>query len=103
MAELISKDQLNQKINNLSKNWVIEDIFLKGSFIFKNFDDAFSFMKKVAIKCEDMNHHPKWTNVYNKVDVELYTHDSGGITEKDFELSSYMDSIFPKFIKIVLL
>ena len=98
MAELISKDQLNQKINNLSKNWVIEDVFLKGSFVFKNFDDAFSFMKKVAIKCEDMNHHPKWTNVYNKVDVELYTHDSGGITEKDFELSSYMDSIFQKFI-----
>ena len=98
MAELISKDELNQKINNLSKNWVIEDIFLKGSFVFKNFDDAFSFMKKVAIKCEDMNHHPKWTNVYNKVDVELYTHDSGGITEKDFELSSYMDSIFQKFI-----
>lgn len=99
MAELISKDELNQKINNLSKNWVIEDVFLKGSFVFKNFDDAFSFMKKVAIKCEDMNHHPKWTNVYNKVDVELYTHDSGGITEKDFELSSYMDSIFQKFIK----
>ena len=98
MAELISKDELNQKINNLSKNWVIEDIFLKGSFIFKNFDDAFSFMKKVAIKCEDMNHHPKWTNVYNKIDIELYTHDSGGITEKDFELSSYMDSIFQKFI-----
>ena len=99
MTELISKDQLNQKINNLSKNWVIEDIFLKGSFVFKNFDDAFNFMKKVAIKCEDMNHHPKWTNVYNKVDVELYTHDSGGITEKDFELSSHMDSIFLKFIK----
>lgn len=98
MAELISKDELNQKINNLSKNWVIEDVFLKGSFVFKNFDDAFSFMKKVAIKCEDMNHHPKWTNVYNKIDVELYTHDSGGITEKDFELSSYMDSIFQKFI-----
>ena len=99
MAELISKDQLNQKINNLSKNWVIEDIFLKGSFVFKNFDDAFSFMKKVAIKCEDMNHHPKWTNVYNKIDVELYTHDSGGITEKDFELSSYMDAEFKNFSK----
>lgn len=99
MSELISKDLLNQKINNLSKNWVIEDIFLKGSFVFKNFDDAFSFMKKVAIKCEDMNHHPKWTNVYNKIDVELYTHDSGGITEKDFELSSYMDAEFKNFSK----
>tara|TARA_B000000477_G_scaffold45318_1_gene38488 strand:+ start:300 stop:599 length:300 start_codon:yes stop_codon:yes gene_type:complete len=99
MAELISKDELNQKINNLSKNWVIEDVFLKGSFVFKNFDDAFSFMKKIAIKCEDMNHHPKWTNVYNKIDVELYTHDSGGITEKDFELSSYMDAEFKNFSK----
>ena len=99
MAELISKDELNQKINNLSKNWVIEDVFLKGSFVFKNFDDAFSFMKKVAIKCEDMNHHPKWTNVYNNIDVELYTHDSGGITEKDFELSSYMDAEFKNFSK----
>ncbi|MFL2602245.1 MAG: 4a-hydroxytetrahydrobiopterin dehydratase [Flavobacteriaceae bacterium] len=99
MAELISKDKLNQKINNLSKNWVIEDVLLKGSFVFKNFDDAFSFMKKVAIKCEDMNHHPKWTNVYNKIDVELYTHDSGGITEKDFELSSYMDAEFKNFSK----
>ena len=99
MAELISKDELNQKINNLSKNWVIEDVFLKGSFVFKNFDDAFNFMKKVAIKCEDMNHHPKWTNVYNKIDVELYTHDSGGITEKDFELSSYMDAEFKNFSK----
>ena len=99
MADLISKYELNQKINNLSKNWVIEDVFLKGSFVFKNFDDAFSFMKKVAIKCEDMNHHPKWTNVYNKIDVELYTHDSGGITEKDFELSSYMDAEFKNFSK----
>ena len=99
MAELISKDELNQKINTLSKNWVIEDVFLKGSFVFKNFDDAFTFMKKVAIKCEDMNHHPKWTNVYNKIDVELYTHDSGGITEKDFELSSYMDAEFKNFSK----
>ena len=99
MAELMSKDELNQKINNLSKNWVIEDVFLKGSFVFKNFDDAFSFMKKVAIKCEDMNHHPKWTNVYNKIDVELYTHDSGSITEKDFELSSYMDAEFKNFSK----
>ena len=56
-------------------------------------------MYKRQIKCEDMNHHPKWTNVYNKIDVELYTHDSGGITEKDFELSSYMDAEFKNFSK----
>ena len=54
-------------------------------------------MKEVAIKCEEMNHHPKWTNVYNQLDIELYTHDSGGITQKDFELSSFMDSVFHKY------
>ena len=97
MAELISKDELNQKINNLSKNWVIEDVFLKGSFVFKNFDDAFSFMKKVAIKCEDMNHHPKWTNVYNQIDVELFTHDLGGLSHSDFELACFMDLSFSPY------
>ena len=54
-------------------------------------------MKVVAVKCEEMNHHPKWTNVYNKLDIELYTHDLGGITNKDFELSLFMDKEFKKF------
>ncbi len=97
MSGLLSKNQLNQKIKTLSNNWVIEGIFLKGNYVFNNFNDAFNFMKEVAIKCEIMNHHPKWTNVYNKLDVELYTHDSGGITEKDFELSLFMDKQFVKF------
>ena len=97
MSGLLSKNQLNQKIKTLSNNWVIEGIYLKGNYVFNNFNDAFNFMKEVAIKCEIMNHHPKWTNVYNKLDVELYTHDSGGITEKDFELSLFMDKQFVKF------
>ena len=97
MSGLLSKNQLNQKIKTLSNNWVIEGMFLKGNYVFNNFNDAFNFMKEVAIKCEIMNHHPKWTNVYNKLDVELYTHDSGGITEKDFELSLFMDKQFVKF------
>lgn len=97
MSGLLSKNQLNQKIKTLSNNWIIEGIYLKGNYVFNNFNDAFNFMKEVAIKCEIMNHHPKWTNVYNKLDVELYTHDSGGITEKDFELSLFMDKQFVKF------
>ena len=97
MSRLLSKNQLNQKIKTLSNNWIIEGIYLKGNYVFNNFNDAFNFMKEVAIKCEIMNHHPKWTNVYNKLDVELYTHDSGGITEKDFELSLFMDKQFVKF------
>ena len=84
-------------MNPLSKNWILEDIYLKGSYTFNDFDNAFTFMKEIAVKCEEMNHHPKWTNVYNKIDIELYTHDSGGITEKDFELSSFMDATFQKY------
>tara|TARA_X000001036_G_C20499155_1_gene733121 strand:- start:368 stop:664 length:297 start_codon:yes stop_codon:yes gene_type:complete len=97
MSGLLSNNDLIKKMNLLSKNWVLEDIYLKGSYTFNDFDNAFTFMKEVAVKCEEMNHHPKWTNVYNKIDIELYTHDSGGITEKDFELSSFMDATFQKY------
>ena len=97
MSSVLSKGDAIEKMNLLSKNWVLDDIYLTGSYTFKNFDNTFAFMKEVAVKCEEMNHHPKWTNVYNKLDVELYTHDEGGITEKDFELSSFMDATFQKY------
>ena len=96
MSKLLSNIEVNEKINMLSKNWTIDGVFLKGSYNFKNFEHAFNFMKVVATKCEEMNHHPKWTNVYNKLDIELYTHDLGGITNKDFELSLFMDKEFKK-------
>ena len=97
MSKVLSKEELNKNMDLLSNSWSVEGLYLKGSYSFNNFDNAFSFMKEVAVKCEEMNHHPKWTNVYNKLDIELYTHDLGGITEKDFELSSFMDSTFQKF------
>ncbi len=97
MSVSLSEIEINKKINLLSKNWSVNGLYLKGSYVFNNFDNAFSFMKEVAVKCEEMNHHPKWTNVYNKLDIELYTHDLGGITDKDFELSSFMDSTFQKY------
>ncbi len=97
MSVSLSEIEINKKVNLLSKNWSVNGLYLKGSYEFNNFDNAFSFMKEVAVKCEEMNHHPKWTNVYNKLDIELYTHDLGGITDKDFELSSFMDSTFQKY------
>ena len=97
MSVSLSEIEINKKVNLLSKNWSVNGLYLKGSYVFNNFDNAFSFMKEVAVKCEEMNHHPKWTNVYNKLDIELYTHDLGGITDKDFELSSFMDSTFQKY------
>ena len=58
---------------------------------FSNFDNAFNFMKEIAKECELLNHHPLWTNEYNKLEVILFTHDKGKITELDFKLARIID------------
>jgi 4a-hydroxytetrahydrobiopterin dehydratase len=60
-------------------------------FKFKDFNVAFGFMTRVALHAEKADHHPEWFNVYNRVDVTLSTHDSGGVTDKDVELAHFMD------------
>ena len=62
------------------------------TFMFKTFNAAFGFMTRVALKAEKMDHHPEWSNVYNKVDIVLTTHSAGGVTEKDVELARFMDA-----------
>ncbi len=66
---------------------------LQKSFLFSNFSEAFGFMARAALVAEQMNHHPEWFNVYNRVDVVLSTHDAGGITDLDFKLALEMDKI----------
>jgi 4a-hydroxytetrahydrobiopterin dehydratase len=61
------------------------------SYRFADFNAAFGFMTRVALKADRMDHHPEWFNVYSKVDVLLSTHDSGGVTEKDVALAKFMD------------
>ena len=60
-------------------------------FQFVDFDAAFAFMTRAALKAAEMDHHPEWFNVYNKVEVTLATHDAGGVTAKDIELATAMD------------
>jgi len=75
--------------------WKEEDNKLKKSFEFKNFSEAFSFMTRVALEAEKMDHHPWWSNVYNKVEIELNTHDAGDkVTDKDHKLAKAIDKIF---------
>jgi 4a-hydroxytetrahydrobiopterin dehydratase len=62
-------------------------------FAFKDFSEAWGFMSRAALVAETMDHHPEWTNVYNKVEVILSTHDAGGLTEKDVALARAMDQI----------
>ncbi|MCW8837043.1 MAG: 4a-hydroxytetrahydrobiopterin dehydratase [Rhodospirillales bacterium] len=60
---------------------------IERSFMFADFAEAFAFMTRVASVAEEMNHHPEWTNAYNRVDIVLTTHDAGGLTMRDVELA----------------
>ena len=74
--------------------WTNDNTVLYKKFEFKNFTSAFGFMTRVAIEAEKMDHHPKWTNVYNKVEIWLSTHDAGNIiTEKDKKLAAIIDGL----------
>ena len=66
---------------------------ISKKFTFKNFNEAFGFMSRVALVAEKMDHHPEWSNVYKTVDVTLSTHDAGGLTELDVKLAEAMDKI----------
>lgn len=74
--------------------WTEKNNQLVRSFEFKDFVQAFSFMTRVAFAAEKMNHHPEWSNVYNKVEVRLSTHDAGNIvTDKDRKLAAEIDKL----------
>lgn len=66
---------------------------IEKSFRFADFKAAFGFMTQVALKAEQMDHHPEWFNVYNRVDVVLATHDADGVTTKDVALAQFMDKL----------
>jgi 4a-hydroxytetrahydrobiopterin dehydratase len=77
--------------------WREENNCLSCVFEFKNFSEAFSFMTRVAFLAEKMNHHPNWSNVYNRVEIKLNTHDAGNVvTEKDRKLAGEIDKLLLK-------
>lgn len=78
--------------------WQLEEGKLTKTFKFKDFQSAFGFMSMCAFYCEKINHHPEWKNVYNRILVQLTTHDVQGISYKDFDLAAKMDEISDKFI-----
>ena len=70
----------------------------RKSFKFSDFKQAFSFMTSIAMKAEQINHHPEWENVYNKVKITLTTHDKDGVTELDYEMALFAESCFKNYI-----
>lgn len=78
------------------KGWVVKDGKLHKEYKFADFVHAFGFMATAAMRIEQINHHPEWCNVYNSVRVDLTTHDSGGISQKDFDLAEILDALAEK-------
>ena len=92
MVSLIEKNQLDSFIEK-NPSWIIDNKTIKKEFKFENFIEAFGFMSKVALLSEKIDHHPDWQNIYNKVKINLTTHDKGGITTNDIKLAESIDKL----------
>lgn len=88
----LPKEELNVALSQIS-GWSIKDSKLHRQFQFASFVEAFGFMSSVALLAEAAGHHPEWSNVYNRVTIDLTTHDAGGITSKDIELARKVDEL----------
>jgi 4a-hydroxytetrahydrobiopterin dehydratase len=92
-AHKLNEQELSTSLKQLSA-WELKDNKLHREFKFADFAHAFGFMSTAAVLIEKMNHHPEWFNVYNRVSVDLTTHDANGITQRDVELARLLDSIY---------
>ena len=88
----LNPEEINQELQDL-EGWSIVDEKLHKEFLFDTFNQAFGFMTRAAMEIEKMNHHPKWFNVYNRITIELTTHDAGGITKNDINLAKILNSL----------
>tara|TARA_B100000959_G_scaffold78398_1_gene83203 strand:+ start:1932 stop:2216 length:285 start_codon:yes stop_codon:yes gene_type:complete len=88
----LTEEQIQTEIEKLSK-WSVVDSKLHKDIEFSSFNEAFGFMTRASMEIEKMNHHPEWFNVYNKLTIDLMTHDAGGITENDINLAKILDSL----------
>jgi 4a-hydroxytetrahydrobiopterin dehydratase len=91
----MSSEEVTSALSSLS-GWSVVDGKLHREYKFADFTHAFGFMSAVATVAEKMDHHPDWFNVYNRVAINLSTHDAGGITELDFQLARKMEAIAQK-------
>ncbi len=88
----LSETEITEELKKL-EGWAIKDNKLHKEFQFDNFNQAFGFMTRSAMEIEKMNHHPEWFNVYNRITVDLTTHDAGGITNNDINLARILNSL----------
>ncbi|MBL4584498.1 MAG: 4a-hydroxytetrahydrobiopterin dehydratase [Pseudomonadales bacterium] len=94
MSIVIATEQQLQSFLSEQSNWILKNGKLHREYSFLDFVEAFGFMTQVALLSERHNHHPEWSNQYNKVSVDLVTHEADGVTERDFMLAQNMEDIF---------
>ena len=94
-AAKLSEERVKEALTQLP-GWSVKEEKLHREYKFADFPHAIGFMTTAAIHIEKMNHHPEWFNVYSRVQVDLTTHDSGGITQKDVELALLLEQIARK-------
>ncbi len=92
MPNKLSEDQIQSELGELG-GWELKDGKLHRTFEFADFNAAWGFMSRVALIAESMQHHPEWFNVYNRVTVDLRTHDVDGISDSDFSLARRMNAL----------
>ena len=88
----LTEVEIEKKLKDLP-DWDYYENALHSEFEFENFKNCMSAMIRIAFECENINHHPEWTNVYNIIEIKLTTHDAGGVTELDFKLAEAMENI----------
>ena len=88
----LSESDIKKELEKLV-GWNVKNDKLHKEFQFDNFNQAFGFMTRAAMEIEKMNHHPEWFNVYNRITVDLTTHDAGGITNNDVNLAKILNSL----------
>ncbi|MDC0242659.1 4a-hydroxytetrahydrobiopterin dehydratase [Nitrosopumilus sp.] len=88
----LSETEITEELKKI-EGWAIKDDKLHKEFQFDSFNQAFGFMTRAAMEIEKMNHHPEWFNVYNRITVDLTTHDAGGITNNDINLARILNSL----------
>jgi len=100
----LSDEERDIKLKPLlvGNNWSLDDSgrdAIKKEFLFKDFNEAFGFMSRIALKAEKMDHHPEWFNVYNKVNITLSSHDVNGISDRDIRLAQFIESCYQIYRK----
>ena len=93
MAAKLSEKEIADELKKLT-GWTVMNGNLHRVFEFKDFTQAFGFMTRVALAAEKMDHHPDWSNFWNKVTVDLCTHSAGGLTKNDFDLAGKIQQVY---------